>query len=82
MSLQLKVGPQGRVVIPAAIRQAMDIKQGSVLLAQLLDGKLVLETREQLLKQFFGRFTKARMETEGSVVDELMAERRAEVASD
>ena len=82
MSLQLKVGPQGRVVIPAAIRQAMDIKLGSVLLAQLLDGKLVPETREQLLKQFFGRFTKARMEAEGSVVDELMAERRAEVASD
>ena len=53
----------------------MRIKQGSVLLAQLLDGKLVLETQEQMLDPFFGRFTKARLVTKGSVVDDLIAER-------
>ena len=60
----------------------MRIKQGSVLLAQLLDGKLVLETQEQMLAQFFGRFTKARMATKGSVVDDLIAERHTEAGSE
>jgi len=78
MNIQLQVGPQGRVVIPAALRQAMGIEPGSVLLAQIKDGKLVLETQQQVLTQFYARFAKARMDSEGSVVDELIAERRAE----
>jgi len=82
MSTQLLVGPQGRIVIPAAIRQVMGIEPGSVLLAQVLDGKLVLETQAQLLSQFFSRFAKARMQPGGSVVDELIDERRAEAASE
>ena len=47
---------------------------------QFLDptGKLVLETQGQLLNQFFSRFAKVHMAVQGSVVDELIAERRAE----
>ena len=82
MSTQLQVGPQGRVVIPAALRQAMGIEPGSVLLAQVIDGKLVLETQAQVLNQFFSRFAKARLQPGGSVVDELIDERRAEAASE
>jgi AbrB family looped-hinge helix DNA binding protein len=82
MTVSLRVGPQGRVVIPAALRQAMGIEPGSVLLAQVLDGKLVLETRKQVLNQFFSRFAKARMTPNGSVVDELIAEHRAEAAGE
>ncbi len=82
MSTQLQVGPQGRIVIPAAIRQVMGIEPGSVLVAHVLDGKLVLETQAQLLSQFFSRFAKARMQPGGSVVDELIDERRAEAASE
>lgn len=82
MSMQLQVGPQGRVVIPAALRQAMGIEPGSVLLAQVLDGKLVLETQKQVLNQFFSRFAAARLAPGDSVVDELMAERRAEAANE
>jgi len=78
MNVQLQVGPQGRVVIPAALRQAMGIEPGSVLLAQIKDSKLVLETQQQVLNQFYARFAKARMAPEGSVVDELIAERRAQ----
>jgi len=82
MSMSLQVGPQGRVVIPAALRQAMGIEPGSVLLAQVLDGKLVLETQKQVLNQFFSRFAKARLTQNGSVVDELIAEHRAEAAGE
>jgi len=82
MPMQLLVGPQGRIVIPAALRQAMGIEPGSVLQAQVLDGKLVLETQAQLLNQFFSRFAKARLQPGSSVVDELISERRAEAASE
>jgi AbrB family looped-hinge helix DNA binding protein len=82
MSTHLQVGPQGRVVIPAALRQAMGIEPGSVLVAQVLDGKLVLETQEQVLNQFFSRFAQARMQARGSVADELIAERRGQAADE
>jgi len=82
MSTQLQVGPQGRVVIPAALRQAMGIEPGSVLVANVLDGKLVLETQKQVLNQFFSRFAQARLQPGGSVVDELIAEHRAEASNE
>jgi hypothetical protein len=41
---------------------------------------LVLETQEQLLKQFYSRFANARMRPDVAVVDELIAERRSEAA--
>ena len=82
MSTHLQVGPQGRVVIPAALRQAMGIEPGSVLVAQVLDGKLVLETQEQVLNQFFSRFAQARMQARGSVADELITERRGQAADE
>ncbi|HEY8908081.1 MAG TPA: AbrB/MazE/SpoVT family DNA-binding domain-containing protein [Rhodoferax sp.] len=82
MSTHLQVGPQGRVVIPAALRQAMGIEPGSVLVAQVLDGKLVLETQAQVLNQFFSRFAQARMQARGSVADELITERRGQAADE
>ena len=82
MSIQLQVGPQGRVVIPAALRQAMGIEPGCTLVAQVIDGKLVLETQAQVLNQFFSRFAKARLQPGSSVVDELITERRAEAAGE
>ncbi|NCP41178.1 MAG: AbrB/MazE/SpoVT family DNA-binding domain-containing protein [Rhodoferax sp.] len=80
MQTTLEIGPQGRIVIPAAMRKAMGVEAGATLVARLEDGKLVLETQEQLLNQFYGRFAKARMQSGNSVVDELIAERRSEAA--
>lgn len=78
MSTTLEVGPQGRVVIPAAIRKLLGIETGATLVATVVDGKLVLETQEQLLKQFYSRFAIARMRPDVTVADELIAERRSE----
>lgn len=80
MPTTLEVGPQGRVVIPAAIRKALGIEAGASLVATVVDGKLVLETPTQLLNQFFSRFAQARMKPGESVVDELIAERRSDAA--
>jgi len=80
MQTTLEIGPQGRIVIPAAMRKAMGVEAGATLVAHLEDGKLVLETQDQLLNRFYGRFAKARMQSGNSVVDELIAERRSEAA--
>ncbi len=40
--LRLTLGPGGRVVIPAAMRQAMEIEEGDAILAWVEDGELHL----------------------------------------
>ena len=70
----VKVGPQGRMVIPAPIRRALNILPGQFLLARAEDGKLLLEKRDQVLARLQDTFTRA---SHGiSLVDELIAERR------
>jgi AbrB family looped-hinge helix DNA binding protein len=78
MNTTLEVGPQGRIVIPASIRKALNIQTGATLVARIEDGRLVLETQNQLLNQFYSRFAQARMQPGESIVDELIAEHRSE----
>jgi AbrB family looped-hinge helix DNA binding protein len=69
----VRVGPQGRLVIPAELRRELGIEPGEILLARAEEGRLVLETRQALLRGLTRRF--------GTVlpsVDELLAERRRE----
>ena len=72
----IQIGPQGRVVIPAKWRRALNISPGDSLVARIEDGRIVLETRENVIARIRKRF-------EGvpkgiSLVDELIAERREE----
>jgi AbrB family looped-hinge helix DNA binding protein len=73
----MRVGPQGRVVIPAAMRRALGIQPGQLMVARIEAGRLVLERREQVLSRL--RHEVQAVSRPGvSVVDELIAERRAE----
>lgn len=72
------VGPQGRIVIPAALRKAMRLKQGDDLVARVEDGTLILETRAAVLRRIQKAF--AAVAPGESLVDGLIAERRAEAA--
>ncbi len=74
--VQVHVGPQGRIVIPAQIREALDICTGQTLIARVEDGRLVLETRDRILERVQSWF--ADVPRDVSLVDELMAERREE----
>jgi AbrB family looped-hinge helix DNA binding protein len=77
---EVQVGPQGRLVIPAALRKALDLKPGDRLVARQEGDALVLERREAIEKRLQDRFR--HIPKEVSLVDELIAERRAEAAKE
>jgi AbrB family looped-hinge helix DNA binding protein len=74
------VTPQGRVTIPAALRREAGIEVGDTVIVHVEDGRVVVETRDQLAART--RRDVARAGVGGSVVDELLAERRADAARD
>jgi len=63
--IEVQVGPKGRVVIPAALRKALNLRAGD---------SLVHERRETIEKRLWEVFSKIPKEV--SLVDELIAERR------
>jgi len=71
---EVRVGPQGRVVIPAQIRRILGLESGSTLIARIEEGRLVLEKQENILQRLRSRF--AHIPSEVSLADELIAERR------
>ena len=77
-SNEVQIGAQGRLVIPAALRKALKLSAGDKLIARKVGDSLVLERREAIVKRLQDRFR--HIPGEVSLVDELLAERRAEVA--
>jgi AbrB family looped-hinge helix DNA binding protein len=75
-SAPVRVGPQGRLVIPAELRRAMNLEPGDELVARVEDEALVLERREMLVRRLQSLFD--HVPADVSLVDELIAERRAE----
>ena len=71
----VRLGPQGRLVVPAPLRKALGFRPGDTLVARIEDGHLVIEKPEaveQRLHDWFRKF-------EGrSLSEELIAERRDE----
>lgn len=71
----VRVGPKGRIVLPIEARRALGIQEGDELVVVLEDDGMHLMTREAAIRSLRGMLGKG----EGSLVDELLAERRAEV---
>jgi AbrB family looped-hinge helix DNA binding protein len=75
----LKMSEGGRVVIPAEVRRTLGIVEGETLLGELRDGTLLLTTRRAQLEAARQMFQKYCPPQPGrSLVDEFIAERRAE----
>ena len=49
MQAKAKLNADGRVVIPAAVRRALDLRPGDELIMRVDDGELRLSTRRQAL---------------------------------
>jgi AbrB family looped-hinge helix DNA binding protein len=76
--IQVTVGERGRVVLPSAVRTELDLKPGThMLLTTEHDGSLRLRPYRVVAEQSRGLL---RDLPGGSMVDELLAERRAEAA--
>lgn len=71
----VRLGPQGRLVIPAALRRSLGLQPGDELVAWAEGDRLVLERREAVLAGLHGMFS-----APAGVVDRLIAERREEAA--
>jgi AbrB family looped-hinge helix DNA binding protein len=74
--VEVTVGPQGRLVVPAPLRRQLGIEPGDVLVARAEQDRLVLERREAVLARLRRRL--AAVPADVSMVDELIAERREE----
>ncbi len=71
------IGDRGRLVLPASVRAALGLKPGTrMLLSTEGDGSLRLRSYSAVAEQSRGVF--ADLTEHGSLVDELLAGRRAE----
>jgi AbrB family looped-hinge helix DNA binding protein len=73
----VRVGPQGRVVIPARLRDELHLDPGEVLVAHVEGDRLVLERRQAVLDRLQAAF-RAAVPRSARLADELVSERRAE----
>jgi AbrB family looped-hinge helix DNA binding protein len=72
-----KVNKQGRIVIPIQLRQQLGLVPGSKLIARIEDNRLILEKPEDVFQRLRSTFNFPE-----SMVEELIAERRAEAANE
>lgn len=80
---RLKVDSAGRIVIPAEMRTAMMVKAGDTVTAEVVDGELRAMSRPVVLARVRTHAERFKAGHPGaSVVDELIAERRAEAQRD
>jgi AbrB family looped-hinge helix DNA binding protein len=72
----VRMGPQGRIVVPADLRRELGLDEGSTMTATAQDGRLVLEPRSVVLERIRRRFSGVSDTTRLS--DDLLADRRDE----
>ena len=76
-SVTLRLGPQGRLVVPVRLRRELGLEPGEALVAHVEDGRLVMERRAQILRRLRDELRGATGGGSGAV-DALLAERRDE----
>lgn len=75
---KLRLGPDGRIVIPAAFREALGLSEGDTLIASIDTGELHLLTVRAAMRR--AQAIVRKFVPEGvSLVDELIEDRRREV---
>jgi AbrB family looped-hinge helix DNA binding protein len=80
MDATLVMGQQGRLVIPVEVREKLGLSPGDRLHLHLADGRLVLERPQDAVAEL--RRVGVAIPQSRSLVDELLAERRAAAAAE
>lgn len=73
---KVRLGPQGRLVIPAKLRQLLCVEPGDALIVRFHEGQLILEKAETVRHRLKARF--AGLPKQKSLAEELLAERHKE----
>ncbi|WP_307862438.1 AbrB/MazE/SpoVT family DNA-binding domain-containing protein [Pseudonocardia parietis] len=82
-SSEVVVNRDGRILIPAQVRRDLGLHAGSTLLLSVEDGRVVMESREQLVARMRREIAESwQGDPQTSVVEELLADRRAEAAAE
>ncbi|HEX4607146.1 MAG TPA: AbrB/MazE/SpoVT family DNA-binding domain-containing protein [Urbifossiella sp.] len=79
ITFHARIGEDGRIVIPAPVRRELGLKPGDTVVAESDGHSLLLRSYDQVVKDtqnFFRQF----IPPGTSLVDELIADRRAESA--
>ncbi|MBA3737174.1 MAG: AbrB/MazE/SpoVT family DNA-binding domain-containing protein [Actinobacteria bacterium] len=72
--IQVRLGPQGRIVIPAELRRELGLEEGTEMAIRSDGYRLILEPRAEVLRRLRRRFAKV---PEGiSLADELASDRQ------
>ena len=80
-SRKTRIGSGGRLVIPAEIRQQLGLEEGTSVVMRVEDGELRIMSFHEAIRRVQERARKYIIPGR-SIVDELIAERRAEVAKE
>lgn len=74
----IAIGQNGRIVIPTAIRKALNLQEGQRLLLRLENQSIIMEKPADIVKKLQNRFHKIPV----SLADELIQERRQEAVKE
>ena len=77
LQVRAKLNANGRVVIPAAVRKALDLRPGDELLMRVEDGELRLSTRRQALARV-RRMVREYIPSDADLTESLIKDRREE----
>jgi len=72
----MRIGPQGRAVIPASVRRQLGLRPGDTVAVRVDGGKVILESRKAVLERLLSTFD--HVPKGRSLSKELLAERRRE----
>ncbi|MCY4397487.1 MAG: AbrB/MazE/SpoVT family DNA-binding domain-containing protein [Rhodospirillaceae bacterium] len=78
--VKVKIGPAGRIVIPAAFREAMDVDEGDTIVATVDEDGIVRLTSTSAAVRMAQRIVCAAVPPDVSLSDSLIDDRRREAA--